>query len=106
MEAQEQRNKIGVKENDIHAFIKFAKYLMEHPEQMLLKQKNSTLLKALFGLVFDELPTYTQIVNGTPKLSLPYMLSEKFVTHKDVIAGDEGIEPSTAVLETEIMPFN
>ncbi len=106
VEAQEQRNKIEVKENDIHTFIKYAKYLMEHPEEMLLKQKNITLLKALFGLVFDELPTYTQIINGTPKLSLPYMLSEGFDTHKSFIAGDEGIEPSPAVLETAVLPLN
>ncbi len=105
-EAQKHRNMSEIKENDIHAFIKYAKYLMEHPEEMLLKQKDLTLLKSLFGLVFDELPTYTQIVNGTPKLSLPYMLSEEFYTNKSFVAGDEGIEPSPTVLETVVLPLN
>lgn len=106
LQVQEQRNKLEIKENDIHAFIRYAKKLMEHPEEMLMKQSNITILRALFGLVFDKLPTYTEIVNGTPKLSLVYKLSEEFNTNKSVIAGDEGIEPPTSVLETEVIPLN
>ena len=105
-EAQEERNKLEVKENDVHSFIRYAKYLMEHPVEMLLKQKNFTILRALFGLVFDELPTYTEIVNGTPKLSLTYKLSERFNGSKSLVAGDEGIGPPTSVLETEVIPLN
>ncbi len=106
IEAQTERNKLEVKENDIHSFIKYAKYLMEHPEEMLLKQKNFTILRALFGLVFDKLPSYTEIVNGTPKLSLPYKLSEEFYTNKDFTAGPLGIEPRSSLLEREILPLN
>lgn len=106
LEAQEQRNKLEVRENDIHAFIRYAKSLMEHPEEMLLKQKNITVLRALFGLVFDTLPTYTEILNGTPKLSLAYRLSKEF-NHSEVFsAGDVGIEPTPAVLETAVLPLN
>ncbi len=106
LEAQGQRNKLEVKENDIHAFIKYAKYLMEHHQEMLLGQRNFTTLRALFGLVFDELPTYTEIVNGTPKLSLGYKLSENFTNSKDFMAGDGGIEPPPKVLETFVLPLN
>ncbi len=105
-EAQEQRNKLEIKENDIHSFIKYAKNLMEHPEEMLLKQRNFTILRSLFGLVFDKLPTYTEIVSGTPKLSLPYKLSEDFKLDKDFTAGDRGIEPRTRRLECLVMPLN
>ncbi len=104
--AQEQNDKLKVDKNDIHAFIKRVKYLMEHHEKMLIEQRNFTVLHALFGLVFDSLPTYMQIVNGTPNLSLVYKLSDEFKDTKSFVAGDEGIEPPTAVLETEVMPLN
>lgn len=38
--------------------------------------------QALFGLVFSGMPTYTEILNGTPKLSLMFQLSEDFNKQK------------------------
>jgi site-specific DNA recombinase len=105
-EAQAQRNELEVKENDIHSFVAYVKKLMEHPEEYLVNQKDSTLMKSFYGLVFDEFPTYTQIINGTPKLSLFYKTSEEFKKDKTQMAGDEGIEPSLAVLETAVLPLN
>ncbi len=90
---REQRNSIEVQENDIHAFIGYVKNLMEHPIEMLVKQKDLSALKGLFGLVFDELPTYEEIVNGTPKLSLPYKLKEEFEVNKDLSVTLRGVEP-------------
>ena len=81
---REQRNVIEIRENDVHTFVEHVKYLMEHPEEMLMKQKNFSALRALYGLVFDELPTYKIIVNGTPKLSIPYKLYEEFQTTKSL----------------------
>lgn len=66
---------------------------MEHPVERLIKQKDLSVLKSLFTLVFDELPLYTEIVSGTPKLSLPYKLSEEFKVNKDLIVTLRGIEP-------------
>ena len=105
-ETQQQGNKLEVSKTDIHAFIKNVKFLMEHHEEMLMKQRNCTILRALFGLVFDVLPTYMQIVNGTPNLSLVYKLSDGFTDTKTFTAGDEGIGPPTSVLETEVIPLN
>ena len=79
---REKRNTAEVQENDIHAFVRYVKNLMEHPVEMLVKHEDIFALKGLFGLVFDELPTYEEIVNGTPKLSLPYKLSEEFTGSK------------------------
>ena len=90
---REQRNGIEVQENDIHAFVGYVKNLMEHPVEMLVNQKNLPALRGLFGLVFDELPTYTEIVNGTPKLSLPYKLSDEFRRTKALSVTLRGIEP-------------
>lgn len=88
-----QRNGIEVQENDIHAFVGYVKKIMEHPVEMLVKQKDLTALRGLFSLVFEELPTYSEIVNGTPKLSLPYKLSEQFKVNKDLSVSLLEIEP-------------
>lgn len=92
-EVREHRNSIEVEENDIHAFVKYVKNLMEHPVELLVKQKNLNALKSLFGLVFEELPTYEDVVNGTPKLSLPYKLSEEFKREKSLTVTLRGVEP-------------
>ncbi len=92
-EVRGQRNNIEIKENDVHAFVGYVKYLMEHPVEMLVKQKNLDSLKALFGLVFEELPTYTEIVNGTPKLSIPFKLLQEFEETKSLSVTLPGIEP-------------
>lgn len=89
---REQRNGIEVQENDIHSFIGYVKNLMEHPVERLVKQKNLTALRGLFSIVFDELPTYQDIVNGTPKLSIPYKLSDEFRDTKSLSVTPQRIE--------------
>ncbi len=90
---RKQRNGLEVQENDIHAFVRYVKDLMEHPVERLVKQKNLSALRGLFRLVFEELPTYEEILNGTPKLSIPYKLSEEFKTAKSLSVTLRGIEP-------------
>ena len=92
-DTRKNRNNIEIQENDIHSFVAYVKNLMEHPVEMLIKQENIPTLKGLFSLVFDELPTYEEIVNGTPKLSLPFKLSEEFRTSKSSLVTLPGIEP-------------
>jgi hypothetical protein len=50
---------------------------MEHPAEMHMKECNSAILLSFFQLVFDQLPTYDEIVNGTPKLSLLYKAAKE-----------------------------
>ncbi len=89
---RKQRNNLEVQENDIHSFIKYVKTLMEHPIEMLIKQRNPLILKSLYSLVFDELPTYKEIVSGTPKLSLAYRLSQEFDEQKAPVVTSRRIE--------------
>ncbi len=89
---REQRNGLEIQENDIHSFVRYVKELMEHPVEMLVKQDDIHALKGLFSIVFDELPTYEEIVNGTPKLSLVYKLSEEFETNKSLSVTPRRIE--------------
>ena len=59
----------------------FPKIGIEHLEKLLMPQENTAnlqQLQALFGLVFEELPTYHDILNGTPKFSFVFHLSSHF----------------------------
>ena len=91
--AREQRNGLEVQENDIHSFVGYVKNLMEHPVEMLVKQEDIQTLKGLFGLIFEELPTYEEVLNGTPKLSIPYKLADEFRDTKSLSVTLPGIEP-------------
>ena len=45
------------------------------------------------GLVFEETPTYTEILNGTPKLTWIFKLSSEFATKESQLVAPRGIEP-------------
>ena len=51
--------------------------------------------QALFGLVFSEIPTYQEITNGTPKLSLTFQLSSGFKSTKTLSVVIKGIKWNT-----------
>ena len=91
--ATEERDKVEIKERDIKSFVRYAKDLVEHPAKMLADNRNPVKQHALFELVFDTLPTYAEIVNGTPKLSLLFKVSEEFKTGDSMLVTLRGIEP-------------
>jgi hypothetical protein len=51
---------------------------MEHPTEILLNPTDLKVQRTLFGLVFEQMPTYNEILNGTPKLSWIFELSSGF----------------------------
>jgi hypothetical protein len=59
-----------------------AKAIMEHPSEILLNTKDIRVQRDLFGLVFEKMPTYKEIVSGTPKLSYAFELSSAFTPDK------------------------
>lgn len=90
--AQEQRDKIEITETDVKAFVRHAKELVEHPTKMLANNSNPQTQQALFDLVFDKTPTYTEIVNGTPKMSFVF----KLIDDKEIVKS-----PAVSLLEIE-----
>ncbi|MBU4360618.1 recombinase family protein [Patescibacteria group bacterium] len=69
----EYKEEVRVDESDISKFIGYAKYLMEHKEEMLVNTSETANIQrqqSLFGLLFKQFPTYAEILNGTPQLSL------------------------------------
>jgi len=83
--AQKERNRIEITDDDINRFVKYVKYVMEHPAEVLLDRDNLASQRALFGLIFKETPTYEEILNGTPKLSLVFELCEDFAMGKSLL---------------------
>jgi site-specific DNA recombinase len=92
-EAQKVRLKIQISRHDIKAFIKDARHIMEHPSELLLNTDDPRSLRDLYGLVFEKIPTYTEIVSGTPKLSLVFELSSGFVPDKNLMVTLPGFAP-------------
>lgn len=91
--AQSQRNKLEITEKDIDDFIREAKSIMEHPAKMLLNPENIRQQQTLFGLVFEETPSYTEILSGTPKLTWIFKLSEGSDDAESTLVRPRGIEP-------------
>jgi len=65
--AESERSKLDLKEKDIDLFLKWTNKIMEHPKEVLVGNDDLEAQTALWNLVFEELPTYEDIVNGTPK---------------------------------------
>ena len=102
--AATQRDKLEIQERDIKTFIDNAKDLMEHPGKMLVNNTNPHIQKQLFGLVFDGVPTYYEILNGTPKLTLVFKASEEFKRNKSLEVTLRGIKWNT--LENMVKTWN
>lgn len=90
---KEQRNDLELSEDEIKYFIKETSFLVEHLEKLLLDSNNMFRQQNYFGLLFDSFPTYNDIVNGTPKLSLVFEINEDFKKTKSLITAPQGIEP-------------
>jgi site-specific DNA recombinase len=91
--AKAYRDKLEIKEDDITEFIGWCKKIMEHPHKILENIGNPDEQRELFSLFFEEMPTYTELVSGTPKLSLVFKLSEEFKVNEDLLVIPRGIEP-------------
>jgi hypothetical protein len=64
----QERNGSELKEVDSDKLIKYIRFIMEHPERIVLDTTDSVERNACFSALFDELPTYSELLDGTPKL--------------------------------------
>ena len=92
--ARSERNSLEITESDIESFTKEAKSIMEHPSILLKNPINIQHQQMLYSLVFDEYPTYEEIVNGTPKLSWIFYLSS------------ESCDPETMLVHLHSLEWN
>ena len=91
--AGKEQAKIQITRDDIKSFMREAKIIMEHPSEILLNTKDIRVQRELFGLVFEKMPTYEEIVSGTPKLSYAFNLSSGNVADKSHLVTPRGVEP-------------
>ena len=92
-DAEREQLRIKITEKDIQEFVGQAKDIVEHPKEILLAPANMVLQKDLFELVFEEVPTYGEIVSGTPKMSLVFQFSGGFEDTQSQLVALRGIDP-------------
>ncbi len=95
-QGEEQRNKSEATEHDFASYMKHARFLLEHPANILLKPRKREDQQAIWYLVFEELPTYEELKTGTPKLSLCFKMKDSKDGVLNTIVGDRGVEPLTS----------
>ena len=94
--AKQQMSKNGLGEYDVKRFLECAQHLMEHFEELLLDKEKQPLQKRLLALVFDETPTYEEVVNGTAKICFIFNKKRELALANSPIVGREGFEPPKA----------
>ncbi|KND50548.1 MAG: putative site-specific recombinase [Parcubacteria bacterium C7867-003] len=92
-QAESTRNGIEINEKSIKSFIHYAKHVMEHPTEILTTAEDLNARRAIMSLFFEEMPTYHQILNGTPKLQPLFRLSEEFKQSERPLVTLRGVEP-------------
>ena len=98
-QAMQVRDRQEDKVLEIQTLINFSDYFMEHLEDLLLGGSNPLKNAALFGLVFNQAPTYKEIVNGTPNLAPIVELNEEYKKTKSLSVTRLGLEPRTHSLK-------
>ena len=92
---EEHRNKSEATEHDFASYMKHARFLLEHPSEILLKARKKEDQRAIWSLVFEELPTYEELKTGTPKLSLFFKTKDTTEGVLDSFVRDARLELAT-----------
>ncbi len=90
---------------DVQVILGYLKYYIEHPQELLFSSSEPLRNAAMFGLLFEELPTYDNLVNRTPKLARLFALKSDFKTQKSSFVIPGGFEPPTTRLRAGCSAF-
>ena len=97
-EAQGYRNSVELSQQDLEEFTWRVNWVMEHPQEFLLRASNKQQRQAYFSLMFADLPTYQNIIDGTPSLTWIFKLNEAYSqpqkTDKSEVVPRAGVEPA------------
>lgn len=89
----QERNENELKELKMEDCIAYAMYFIEHPDEMLIDNSDPANQRTLFMMVFDEFPTYEEIINGTAKTSHVFEETKGMKIEKNKLVAPGGIEP-------------
>lgn len=93
--AEKQMRSTGIREDEIDAYFQVAKKLMEHPKEHVFNAPTKEKLEKSWGFIFKTLPTFTDLTDGTPDLTLIYRLNQDFDSSKNLLAGQLELEWNT-----------
>lgn len=94
IKAREGRNKVEKTELEIREILRYGRYLVEHPKELLIDTDNMINQRYLFGLVFDTLPTVEELTSGTAKLQPIFQLKGDESLSKSDLVQRVGVEPT------------
>ena len=77
----------------IETLINYVQYYMEHLHDLLLGGSDKVKNAKMFELVFEENPTYQELIDGTPKLSPLFKLNDTYTSSENLSACPRGFEP-------------
>lgn len=80
-------------EVEIETLVNYVKYFMEHLHDLLLGGSDPIKRGAMFGLIFEELPTHQELMFRTPKLACLFKLNEAYNSSKSSFVSHQGLEP-------------
>ncbi len=90
---QNRRDRKESEEVEIQTLINYCMYFMEHLKDLLIEGTNQLKDAAMFGLIFNEVPTYEDLVNGTPSLAPVFELNRDYQNTKSLNVTPTGLEP-------------
>lgn len=73
------RNKTESDQLNMEKVLEYTKYYMEHLPELLTGNKDPFINASFFGILFEELPTYEELLNGTPNLSYIFKLNDAYI---------------------------
>ena len=85
--AEKSLDRQAVREDDIEGYFAAAKTLMEPPVEAIFCAGAKPKLTKRWGFVFRQPPTYQNLLDGTPELSLVYRLNRDIGPDKTLLAG-------------------
>lgn len=76
-----------LREDEIDAYFAVAKNLMEHPTHHVMNATTKEKIEKLWSFIFKKRPTYQDLVDGTPELTLIYRLNRDIGSDQNQLAG-------------------
>lgn len=94
-DAEKQMHSTGIREDEIDAYFQIAKKLMEHPKEHVFNAPTKEKLENSWRFIFKSQPSYTDLADGTPDLTLIYRLNRDVGCNRNLLAGQQSLQWNT-----------
>lgn len=92
---ENQSKNVPITDGEIEAYFQIAKKMMEHPSEHILNAPTKPKLEKLWFFIFADMPTYQQLTDGTPELTLLYRFSQDPGLARERLAGQLSLQWNT-----------